>query len=172
MSSRLPLRPGLRPQSGQYHRTRQQPSAARPERRRPAGTRPDDALRLETADFAELRRSIGVVRRLVGGRMPLAKGVYAANDAGLAVDPLDDDAERFCVSGAFLKVANPSPPLFVAWTRLCHEAAGDLLGDPEADVFAYNDDPAVGRDELLDLLDEVEARLDRLSGRDDSVDEW
>jgi hypothetical protein len=165
MSSRLPPRPGHKPHS------RRQPAVPRPELRLEGSHWHRDALPLDSADLAELRRSIRLVRRLVAGRMGLTRGAYAVNDAGEPVDPLDDSAERFCVSGAFVRVGKPSPPLFVTWTRLCHEAAGDLLGDPEADLFTYNDDPANGREELLELLDEVEARLDLLAGRGEGIDE-
>ena len=159
MSSHLPLHPGTEVQN------RDEGSMTQAERRFQGSASHHDALCLEAADFVELRRSIRVVRRLVAGRLALVKWTTAANDVGEPVDPLDDRARRFCVSGAFLRVSKPNPPLFVAWTRLCHQAAGELLGDPTGDLFSYNDDPAIGRGELIELLEEVEARLDLLAGR-------
>jgi hypothetical protein len=159
MSSRLPTHSGAEPQR------QREAGKAELELRLQGSAWHHENLGLEAADFIELRRSIRIVRRLIAGRLALVKGMAAANDSGEAVDPLDDSATRFCVSGAFLRVSKPSPPLFAAWTRLCHQAAGDLLGDPAGDLFSYNDDPTIGREELLELLDEVEARLDLLAGR-------
>jgi hypothetical protein len=122
-------------------------------------------LSLEVDDIAEIRRSIQVVRRLMQGRLPLVKGTDAANDRGMPVDPLDDDATRFGVTGAFLRAGRPTAPLFIAWMRLCHQAAGDLLDDPDRDLFSYDDDPDVDHERLIELLDEVEARLDLLQKR-------
>lgn len=122
-----------------------------------------DAPQLDAADFVELRRSIRVVRRLITGRLPLVKGLEAANGSGAPVDPLADDATGFCVNGAFLRASKPRPSLFVAWAELCHRAAGDLLGDPSADLFDYSDAAATRRCDLVALLDEVEARLDLLA---------
>lgn len=124
-----------------------------------------DRLALDAEDFAELRRSIRAVRRLIGRGLPLVKGTDAADAAGTPVDPLDDHATRFGVNGAFLRAGRPTPPLFLAWMRLCHQAAGDLLGDPGHDLYSYDDDPTTDREQLIELLDEVEARLDLLQRR-------
>jgi hypothetical protein len=160
MSSRRP------PHSAEPHTPKSRDDrAVRPELRLEACTWQADCPALDAEDFAELRRSIRVVRRLIGGGLPLVKGRDAANDPGASVDPLDESATRFGVNAAFLRAGRPTPPLFLAWMHLCHQAAGNLLGDPDHDLYSYVDDPATDRERLIDLLDEVEARLDRLQGR-------
>lgn len=125
--------------------------------------------RLTIADVAELRRAIRIMRRLIGGTLPIIKGTDATDAVGRPVDPLDDSASGFCLTGAFMRVSRPNPNVFSTWTRLGHAAAKDLLGDSEADLFSYNDNPAVGRDQLLALLEEIEARLDRLQQQRGSI---
>jgi hypothetical protein len=40
-----------------------------------------------------------------------------------------------------------------------------MLGDPAVGLFDYGDDPDIDQDALLDPLDEVDVRLDRLKAR-------
>ena len=128
---------------------------------RPSG-RP---MALEADDIVELRRSIRVVRCMVERRMVMLKGFDAEDDEGRPVDPLDVRAVRFALPSAFLRANRSRTSLYVAWMRLCNAAAADMLGDPAAGLFDYSDDPDIDQDALLDLLDEVAARLDRLEAR-------
>lgn len=128
--------------------------------RRPRDRRP---LTLEAADIAELQRSIGVVRCMVRHRIATLKDCDAMDAEGRLVDPLDDRATRFSLPGAFLRASRNGPSLYVAWMRLCNDTIADLLDDPAVGVHAFGDDPDTDSQALLDLLDEVEARLDRLT---------
>ena len=125
----------------------------------------DRPIALEADDIVELRRSIRVVRCMVERRQALLKGEDAIDRAGRPVDPLDEQAVDFSLSGAFLRANRSRTSLYVAWVRLCNAAAADMLGDPAAALFDYSDDPDIDQDALLDLLDEVAARLDRLTAR-------
>jgi hypothetical protein len=120
-------------------------------------------LALEEADIAELRRSIRVVRCMVENRLATLKGQDAVDAAGRPVDPLADEAARFSLPGAFLRASRSGPSLYVTWMRLCNATAADLLDDPAVGVHAFADDPDTNAEALLDLLDEVEGRLDRLA---------
>ena len=122
-------------------------------------------IALEADDIVELRRSIRVVRCMVERRLATLKSADALDEAGWPVDPLDDNAVRFSLPGAFLRANRSRTSLYVAWMRLCNAAAAQMLGDPTAGLFDYNDDPDIDQDALLDLLDEVAARLDRLKAR-------
>jgi len=118
---------------------------------------------LEAADIAELRRSIRVVRCMVQRRVATLKDHDAVDALGRPVDPLDDRVEHLSLPGAFLRASRHGPSLYVAWMQLCNDTAADLLDDPAAGVHAFGDDPDTDARALLDLLDEVEARLDRLA---------
>lgn len=122
-------------------------------------------MTLEADDIVELRRSIRVVRCMVERRLATLKGADAVDAAGLPVDPLDDRAVRFSLPSAFLRANRAKTSLYVAWMRLCNAAAAEMLGDPAVGLFDYSDDPDIDQDALLDLLDEVAARLDRLTAR-------
>ncbi len=138
-----------------------------PRRRTKHAVAPRPALALEPDDVAELRRSIRVVRRLVGRGMALGRRMAPAND-----DAGPGTAAAGChgLARAFLRSAAPTPSLLAAWLVLCHETTGDLLGEPTAEILLNSDDPALDAAELLALLDEVEERLDRLQGRSEVAD--
>lgn len=121
------------------------------------------ALRLEPADIVELHRSIRVVRCMVQRNVATVKGEDAVDAEGRPVDPLDDRAARLSLPAALLRASGCGPSLYVAWMRLCNDTAADLLDDPAVGVHAFVDDPDTDAQTLLDLLDEVEARLDRLA---------
>ncbi len=78
---------------------------------------------------------------------------------GRPVDPVHPDARSFSIVGAFLAAARPSPWLFRRWMALAHEAAVEILGDPQADIFAYNDAPEIDDEGLVALLDEIDAMV-------------
>ena len=141
-----------------------QKGAAAPELRlevrRPRDRSP---LTLEAADIAELQRSIRVVRCMLQRGVATLKNHDAVDAAGRPVDPLDRRATRFSLPGAFFRASRNGPSLYVAWMRLCNDAAADLLDDPAVGVHAFGDDPDTDAQALLDLLDEVEARLERLT---------
>lgn len=118
---------------------------------------------LAAADIAELRRSIRVVRRMVERRIAILKDDDAVDALGRSVDPLDPRAVRLSLPGAAIRATRYNRSLYVAWMRLCNAAAADLLDDSALDVHAFGDDPQTDAQALLDLLDEVELRLDRLA---------
>jgi len=120
-------------------------------------------LTLEDAEITELRRSIRVVRCMVENRLATLKNQDAVDAVGRPVDPLADEAARFSLPGAFLRASRSGPSLFVAWMRLCNATAAEMLDDPGVGVHAFADDPDTDADALLDLLDEIEERLDRLA---------
>ncbi len=78
---------------------------------------------------------------------------------GRPVDPVHPDARSFSIVGAFLVAARPSPWLFRRWMAVAHEAAVEILGDPQADVFTYNDAPEIDQEGVLALLEEIDARV-------------
>ncbi len=148
MSRRMPADPGKGPE-------------LRLEVQRPEGS----CMALEADDIVELRRSIRVVRCMVERRLAMLEGADAVDEAGRPVDPLDQRAVRLSLAGAFLRANRSRTSLYVAWMRLCNAAAAEMLGDPAVGLFDYSDDPDIDQDALLDLLDEVDARLDRLAAR-------
>ena len=120
-------------------------------------------VRLEAADIAELRRSIRVVRCMVQRRVATSKDHDAVDALDRPVDPLDDRVPRLSLPGTLRRASRGGPSLYVAWMQLCNDTAADILNDPAVGVPAFGDDPDSDAQALLDLLDEVEARLGRLA---------
>lgn len=75
------------------------------------------------------------------------------------MDPAHPVARSFSLVGAFLAAVRPSPWLFRRWMALAHEAAAEILGDPQADIFAYNDAPEIDHEGIVALLEEIDARV-------------
>lgn len=110
------------------------------------------------AEILEVRRANRRVRGLLVRQGGHARGAEARDATGRPVDPADRRARSFSLVGAFLAVVRPSPWQFRAWMAVAHEAAAEILGDPCTDVFAYNDAVEIGLEELMALLDEIDAR--------------
>ena len=118
---------------------------------------------LEAASIIELRRSLRILRCMVERGVATLKGHDAVDAAGRPVDPLDDNAVRFSLPIAWLRVSRSASLPYVAWMRLCNDAAVEMLDDPALGIFDLVDDPASDPQVLLNLLDGIEARLDRLT---------
>lgn len=118
---------------------------------------------LNRAEIAELRRSIDGVRRMVERRSVTLQGVEEeASEIDLQLDPLDKSARQYCFGGTFGRPRQRSAPLFVAWIRHCNRAAANLLDEKPIRVPA-NGSPAIEREALLELIDELEQRLELIS---------
>lgn len=103
----------------------------------------------------DLLQEIASVRRLLGSPARWTREVEARDRYDLPVDPCDDAAERFCIVGAFLHLANPGMDELRAWLRLADAAAGELTHGRCADVYAFNDEAAADHAAVLRLLDRM-----------------
>ena len=118
---------------------------------------------LNRAEIAELRRSIDGVRRMVERRSVALRGVEEeASGIDLQLDPLDESARQKCFGGTFARPRQRSAPLFVAWLRHCNRAAANLLDEKPIGVPASGA-PGIEHDALLELIDELEKRLEMRS---------
>jgi hypothetical protein len=126
---------------------------------RPSGS----PLLLEAASIVELRRSLRILRCQAKADAATLKGHDAVDAEGRPVDPLDENAVRFSLPMAWLRVSRSESLLYVVWMRLCNDAAVEMLDDPALSIFDLVDDPNTDSQVLLDLLDAIEARLDRLT---------
>ncbi len=123
----------------------------------------DVELELNPAEIAELRRSIDGVRRLVERRSLACQGVEEeADEIDLQRDPFDESARRTCFGGSFGGPRRRQAPLFVAWMRRCNRAAANLL-DEKPICVPVDGTQGFDPDGLLELIDELERRLDVLS---------
>ena len=114
---------------------------------------------LARAEMVEIRRANRQVRTFLARRAGRSRGAEARDARGLAVDPIDPRARSFSIVGALLAAARPTPWLFRRWMAVAHEAAAEILGDPGADVFAYNDAVEIDEEGVAALLDEIDARV-------------
>lgn len=118
---------------------------------------------LNRAEIAELRRSIDGVRRMVERRSVTSQGAEEeASEIDLQLDPLDESARQYCFGGSFVGPRQRSAPLFVAWMRHCNRAAAELL-DEKPVCVAANGTPYIEQEALLELIDELEKRLELIS---------
>ena len=118
---------------------------------------------LNRAEIAELRRSIDGVRRMIERRSVASQGAEKeASEIDLQLDPLDASARQYCFGGTFVGPRQRSAPLFVAWIRHCNRAAANLLDEKPIRV-PVNGTPGMEQDALLELIDELEKRLELLS---------
>lgn len=114
---------------------------------------------LAPSEILEIRRANRRVRGFLAGHAGRSRGAEARDGEGRPVDPMDPRARSFSLVGAFLAAARPSPWLFRRWMTAAHEAAAEILGDPDADVFAYNDAAEIDQEGVMALLDEIDARV-------------
>jgi hypothetical protein len=118
---------------------------------------------LNRAEITELRRSIDGVRRMVERRSATLQGVAEeASEIDLQLDPLDESARQYCFGGTFVRPRQRSAPLFVAWISHCNRAAANLLDEKPIRVPA-NGARDISQDALLELIDELEKRLELIS---------
>lgn len=115
------------------------------------------------AEIADLRRSIDGVRRMVERRSVTSQGAEEeASEIGLQLDPLDETARQYCFGGTFLRPRRRREPMFVAWMRHCDRATAKLL-DEKPIYTPVQRAPEIEQEALLELIDELEKRLELLS---------
>lgn len=114
---------------------------------------------LARSEMLEIRRANGRVRGFLARHAGRSRGAEARDGQGRPVDPAHPVARSFSLVGAFLAAVRPSPWLFRRWMALAHEAAAEILGDPQADIFAYNDAPEIDHEGIVALLEEIDARV-------------
>lgn len=123
------------------------------------GARGAGATSLAGGEILEIRRANRQVRGLLARQAAQARGAEARNARGEPVDPTDPQARSFSIVGAFLATARLSPWQLRTWMAHAHGAAAEILGDPEADVFAFNDAAESDLGACMALLDEIDARV-------------
>lgn len=118
---------------------------------------------LNPAEIAELRRSIDGVRRMIERRSLVSQGVEEeAGGIDLQLDPSDEATRQPCFGGTVGGPRQRQAPLFVAWMRRCNRAAANLLDETPICV-PVEGTPGIDPDALLELIDELERRLEELS---------
>jgi len=85
-----------------------------------------------------------------------------AEGIDLQLDPFDGSARQLCFGGSFGGPRRRQAPLFVAWMRRCNRAAANLLDETPICV-PVDGTPGIDPDGLLELIDELERRLEVLS---------
>jgi hypothetical protein len=123
---------------------------------------------LNRAEIAELRRSIDGVRRMVERRSVTLQGAAKeASEIDLQLDPLDESARQYCFGGTSVPTRQRPAPLFVAWMRHCNRAAANLLDEQPIRMAETEtsgiEQPGIEQEALLELIDELEKRLELLS---------
>lgn len=134
-----------------------------------------DGAGFDAAGILGIRRANRRVRSLLARQVDQARGTEARDARGRPVDPVDPDARSFSIVGAFLASARPSPWQYSAWMGHAHGAAAEMLGDPDADIFAFNDADGIGLAACMALLDEIDARVTPLvevGGRSPGGADW
>lgn len=121
--------------------------------------RQSSASGLARAEMVEIRRANRQVRFFLSQLAGRSRGAEARDGRGRPVDPAHPDARSFSIVGAFLAAARPSPWLYRRWMAAAHQAAAEILGDPSASVFDYNDAAEIDQEGVTALLDEIDARV-------------
>ncbi|MFO1067348.1 MAG: hypothetical protein U1E14_02380 [Geminicoccaceae bacterium] len=115
----------------------------------------------------DMLKAVAAVRELLADQSRWTREAEARNGFGDPVDPLDDEAERFCISGAFIRIANPEIGSYKTYLRLATQAVRELGGGPQDDLWTFNDRTDTTHDRVMALLD----RMAELAAAEDSA-QW
>lgn len=103
----------------------------------------------------DMLKAVAAVRELLADQSRWTREAEARNGLGDPVDPLADEAERFCISGAFIRIANPEMSAYRTYLRLARQAVRELGGSPQDDIWTFNDRTDTTHDRVMALLDRM-----------------